>query len=93
MPQKTDVNGTDNTPNKWFYQKQWLRVFDHDQGMAEDIRHCLSCPESDLRSDEGFNTWEANTRAALHEIIDNLDRNGLMPVFEAARLFLLFPLH
>ena len=42
--------------------------------------------------DQQFATWEANKRAALAQIISELDRNNLMPLFEVARALALFPI-
>jgi hypothetical protein len=49
------------------------------------------CVASDQSGDPGLAVMEANHRAALHQIVDELDPTDLTAVFNLARLLLLVP--
>ena len=43
-------------------------------------------PAGPITGDEGWNTWEANKRAMLHDIADEICREDLFTLAEIARL-------
>jgi len=87
------VEGSEGKVNDWFFNQNWLIQYSWDQQFADEIKEAMSLwmPTADMNNDPGQATWEANTRAALAQIISELDRNNLQPLFHAARALALFP--
>jgi hypothetical protein len=67
----------------------------HDEIGAGRARHALAAeglyPTRDQAGDPGLAVMEANHRAALHQIADELDPTDLTALFNLARLLLLVP--
>lgn len=92
--QQVLVEGSESKVNEWYFNQAWRIPYPFDEQFADEIKQALYLwmPTADLNDDPGFATWEANTRAALVQIIDELDRNSLRPLFEAARSLALYPI-
>ena len=80
-------------PNSWYHQELWRQVFlPEDEEKARRARRALAdvglYPTGIL--DPGT-VSEANHRAALHDIVDELDPTDLRAVLDLARLLVLIP--
>lgn len=83
-------------PNAWYHDRVWREtgLLDGPE-VAQRVRLALAdldlYPAGPLEADPAFATQEANHRAALHDLVNELDRTDLAALFQAARLLLLFP--
>jgi hypothetical protein len=81
-------------PTEWYDQQTWRRLFSGEQVEADRARKALVnlelYPTGDL-AESTFDVEEVNHRAALHQIVDELDRADLRAVFNLARLLVLTP--
>ena len=82
-------------PNKWYYKEMWRTVYPWDEPKAIRVRHRIGeeglYPIRDINDDPDLAASEANHRAALHQIVEELDRTDLRAVFDVARLLVLIP--
>ena len=90
------MDGTTPEPNQaWLQQQAWRDKYPWDNEPAARARLALAdlglYPSRDLVTDEGLATYEANLRAALPQIIDELDRTDLSAVYDLARLLAIVP--
>ena len=73
----------------------WRKVFSHDGEDAANARYALAnlgfYPTADLGEDPDYTIAETNYRAALHQVIEALDRTDLVAVFQLARPLALVP--
>jgi len=73
----------------------WRQVFPHDGKDAANVRRALAnlgfYPTADLGEDPDYTMAETNYRAALHQVIEALDRTDLVAVFQLARPLALVP--
>jgi hypothetical protein len=73
----------------------WRKPQSLDEMDAENARNALAMcsfyPTGDLNQDPGFEVSEAKERAALHQIVDALDRTDLAAVYTLARVLALVP--
>lgn len=73
----------------------WRKPRSLDETDAGNARRALAMcefyPACDLGQDPGFAVAEANQRAALHQIVDALDRTDLQAVYSLARVLALVP--
>ncbi len=77
-------------PNEWYYDQLWRFPFPPDQAWAHRVRQTLAeldiYPRRDLVQNPNLEIMEANYRAALPDIIAELDRSDLAAVLYVARL-------
>jgi len=83
-------------PSKWASEQMWRKAFSCDTANKVDrARASLAglyfYPSGTISNNPDFDGEEANHRYALHQIIDELNRNDLRAVFELCRLMVLFP--
>jgi hypothetical protein len=83
-------------PNQWYHEGMWREVLSpHDEIGARRARHALAAeglyPTRDQAGDPGLAVMEANHRAALHQIVAELEPTDLTALFKLARLLLLAP--
>lgn len=82
-------------PNKWYRDQIWRQPGSDTAERAGHIRRALAdlvlYPAVPMEVDSGLAVLEANQRAALHDIVDELDRVDLAALFQLARLLVLFP--
>lgn len=89
----TTINFTSTvpvTPTKWFYQQQWRVLDDGDLERGQALRINLvdqgMYPTTDLVGDTMLDAQEANHRLALHEMIEELNRNDVVALSRFVRL-------
>lgn len=82
-------------PNNWATKQHWRYPFPNDHLQAHELRRALRklrlYPRSDLNQKEHLAVWEANCRAALPDIIADLDRTDVIALTTIARLLALVP--
>lgn len=89
------VISPNDQPNRWYYEQLWRVPFPPDPDRARRVRQALVelklYPRYDLSQNPNLGAMEANYRAALPDIIAELDRSDLAVVLEVARLLALTP--
>jgi hypothetical protein len=74
---------------------EWSKVFPHDREDAANVRQALAdlgfYPTADLGEDPDYAMAQTNYRAALHQVVEELDRTDLQAVFQLARPLMLVP--
>lgn len=82
-------------PNGWYQRQLWREPFPADRTLAVQVRRALTdlClyPRRDLAQNSNLGVMEANHRAALPEIIAELDRSDLAALLYVARLLATVP--
>ena len=82
-------------PQRWYREQLWRYPFPHDQRRARQIRKVLIkmqlYPSYDLATNDNLTGMEENYRAALPEMIAELDRTDLSVVTDVVRLLALVP--
>lgn len=81
-------------PNAWYHERRWQETSPDEADAAHQLRLALAdlClyPAAPLETDPAFAVQEANHRAALYDLIGELDRTDLAALFRVARLLVLF---
>ena len=90
-----DVEPAAAQPNGWYHRQLWREPFPSDEAWATQLRQALVDlrlhPRRDLAQNPNLATMEANHRAALPEILAELDRTDLAIVLQIARLLAVVP--
>ncbi len=77
-------------PNGWFYDGDWRGLFEHDTPMARSLRQALDklnlYPEPLFKGHSKGDVHEANLRALLHKLADELPRDEVVALTKAGRL-------
>lgn len=80
-------------PNGWATRQHWRYPLPNDQQQARQLRHTLRrlrlSPRRDLSQWPHLAVWEANCRAALPDIVAELNRNDIITLTTIARLLVL----
>jgi len=92
MARKQD--GTSKEPGRWYHEEMWrgpLNTIDQDKALLLRSRLYADymLPPADVADDPHRNAQEANERAALRDVIEELPRAELFAVWQVARLLLL----
>ena len=92
------MNNSENKsrqPQRWYREQLWRYPFPHDWPRAEQVRQALIelClyPSYDLATNDNLAGMEANYRAALPDMIAELDRTDLAAVTDMVRLLAVVP--
>ncbi len=79
--------------NEWFHDGDWKQLHQAEKPIAHNIRQALIklClyPTTVFEGHTQNNTHEANYRAVLHRLADELDSDDLLALSRAARLLYL----
>ncbi|GIK38072.1 MAG: hypothetical protein BroJett011_19050 [Chloroflexota bacterium] len=82
-------------PNGWYQRQLWREPFPADRTRAAQVRRTLASlclyPRRDLAQNSNLGVMEANHRAALPEIMAELDRSDLAALLYVARLLATVP--
>jgi len=82
-------------PNAWFTAGMWRRLFKGEEEQARDLRLALAdlmvYPFHPLTLANCPAVSVANHRAALHQVVDELDATEAHVLFNVGRLLLLVP--
>jgi hypothetical protein len=92
---ENQANSNEAQPNHWYQCQLWRAPFPPDRGLATQVRRALAnlhlYPRRDLAQNANLGVMEANHRAALPEIIAELDRSDLAALLYVARLLATVP--
>ena len=92
---KHQTGSNEAQPNRWYAEQLWRVPFPADQARAAHLRCALAelklYPQRDLALNPNLEVMEANHRAALPEIMAELDRSDLAALLHVARLLALAP--
>ena len=82
-------------PNRWHTEQRWRCPLPGDRKGAAQVRQALVAlklyPRCDLAKNDNLAIWEANRRAALPDMLAELDRTDLIVVSSLVRLLALVP--
>jgi hypothetical protein len=87
-------DGTRNAPSQFYFEGRWRELEDGEARWAEWLRRILAVTSHAPfvrcfpAHDPGLNTQEANHRAALRDIVDEICREDLHVLYMVARLLL-----
>ncbi len=77
-------------PNRWATEQRWRYPFPPDRQRANAVRQALRelglYPRCDLAKNENLGVLEANCRAALPDMVAELDRTDVVALVPFARL-------
>jgi hypothetical protein len=93
MEEQTDSSRPQ--PNGWYQRQLWREPFPADRARAVQVRRALAglglYPRRDLAQNPNLAVMEANHRAALPEIVAELNRSDLAALLYVARLLAIVP--
>ena len=82
-------------PNSWYVEAMWRELFSGEEEQARDLRMALAdllvYPFHPLTLANCPAVSVANHRAALHQVVDELDATEAHVLFNVGRLLLLVP--
>ncbi len=77
-------------PNGWFHDGDWRHLFEHDTPMARYLRQALDklnlYPATVFKGHSRNDVHEANHRALLHTLADELPHDDVLALTKAGRL-------
>ncbi len=80
-------------PNSWFHDGDWKQLHQAERAIAHNVRQALIklglYPTTAFEGHTKNNIHEANLRALLHRLADELDSDDLLALTGAARLLYL----
>ncbi len=89
----SDQQSNKAKPNHWFHDGDWKQLHQAEQAIAHNVRQALRklnlYPTTVFEGHTQNNTHEANCRAVLHRLADDLDSDDLLALTGAARLLYL----
>ncbi len=92
---KQQAKKTKAQPNRWVTEQWWRYLMPNDRRRANAVRRALRelglYPRCDLAKNENLAVFEANCRAALPDMVAELDRTDVVALVTIARLLALVP--